>query len=62
MKIKVLKRNPEDYVRESKHDIHKINRKTGNPGSHIHLLHMYNIISSVLWNTRSRRSENTSVH
>ena len=26
MKIKVLKRNPEDYVRESKHDIHKINR------------------------------------
>lgn len=26
MKIKVLKRNPEDYVRESKHDIHKLNR------------------------------------
>jgi len=26
MKIKVLKRNVEDYVRESKHDIHKLNR------------------------------------
>jgi len=26
MKIKVLKRNREDYVRESKHDIHKLNR------------------------------------
>jgi len=26
MKIKVLKRRREDYVRESKHDIHKINR------------------------------------
>ena len=26
MKIKVLTRNTEDYVRESKHDIHKLNR------------------------------------
>ena len=26
MKIKVLKRNPADYIRESKHDIHKLNR------------------------------------
>ena len=26
MKVKVLRRRPEDYVRESKHDIHKLNR------------------------------------
>ena len=26
MKIKVLKREPADYVRETKHDIHKLNR------------------------------------
>ena len=26
MKVKVLKRRQEDYVRESKHDIHKLNR------------------------------------
>ena len=26
MKVKVLKRNAADFVRETKHDIHKINR------------------------------------
>ena len=26
MKVKVLRRRQEDYVRESKHDIHKLNR------------------------------------
>jgi len=26
MKVKVLKRNPEDFVRETKHDIHKVHR------------------------------------
>jgi len=26
MKIKVLKRNPEDFIRETKHDIHKVHR------------------------------------
>ncbi len=26
MKVKMLRRKPEDYIRESKHDIHKLNR------------------------------------
>eukprot|EP00096_Caligus_rogercresseyi_P014095 TRINITY_DN6627_c0_g1_i1.p1 TRINITY_DN6627_c0_g1~~TRINITY_DN6627_c0_g1_i1.p1 ORF type:complete len:447 (+),score=106.61 TRINITY_DN6627_c0_g1_i1:56-1396(+) len=26
MKVKILKRNPEDYVRDTKHDIHKVQR------------------------------------
>jgi len=33
MKVKVLRRKPEDYIRESKHDIHKLNRNY-NPELH----------------------------
>lgn len=33
MKVKMLRRKPEDYIRESKHDIHKLNRNY-NPELH----------------------------
>ena len=41
MKVKVLRRRPEDYVRESKHDIHKLNRNykyEGQPAVYSYLL------------------------
>ena len=59
MKIKVLKRNPEDYVRESKHDIHKLNRNY----RCLSVLTIFNLTLIpliVLWNTPSRQIENTN--
>ena len=61
MKVKVLRRRPEDYVRESKHDIHKLNRnykyewRAGKVSVVVSLLSNIAVQSCIL----SRQSENT---